>query len=144
MKTVFFKNCFNFLIIGKNGQFLLTLSSGNSNVTLFGYNGWRFYRYEIQPAHPAFLEHGATAYSFTFKSRVFCAIASANRLLNDVEENLFEAEFEKDNSKFNIITKALSTIHSVNQSLTNLSNTLDSLSKSVVMLNGTNKIKGIK
>ena len=131
------------LIVGENGQFLLTLSSGDSNITVFGYNGWRFYRYEIQPAHPAFLQRGATAYSFTFQSRVFYAIASTSRSLNDVEENLFEAEFKKDNSEFSVITKALSTIHNVNQSLTNLSNALHSLSKSIVMLNGTNEIKGI-
>ena len=142
MRSLFRARLRVFTVAGDDGRFLLTLSSGNSNVTIFLYDGWRFYRHDLLPSNSAFLEHGSFTYSVNIDHKALFAIASKSKSSAGVK-NFFEAEFEREDSRFLMVNKSLSAIHNINASLTNLSNVLGFLSKKIVLLNGTNEITGI-
>ena len=82
-------------------------------------------------------------YSFDVGNKTLFAIASRNISSITYSKNVFQVEFEKEFPRFMIINMTSAAINNVNESLRNLSSALNSLSKTMVLLNGTNKITGM-
>ena len=138
--------------IGINGQFLLTLSSGsNSNITIFGYDGWRFYLYDQQPQFPAFVLLPYNTYSFNVNGRTMYIIESrgVEQSNQTVSQNLFEVEFVKAFPRFTLMNETLSKVRQMNRTLDNLMKRTEDLKDEfianqhrMVLLNGTNNVTG--
>ena len=141
-----------FSSIGNNGQFLLTLSSGaNNNITIFGYDGWRFYRYDQQPQFPAFVLLPYDTYSFNVNGRALYLIESrvVEQFNQSISQNLFEVEFVKAFPRFTLMNETLSKVSQINRTLDNLMKRTEDLNDTfnankhrMVLLNGTNNITG--
>ena len=141
-----------FFSIGNSGQFLLTLSSGaNNNITIFGYDGWRFYRYDQQPQFPAFVLLPYDTYSFNVNGRILYLIESrgVEQSNQSISQNLFEVEFFKAFPRFTLMKETLSKVSQMNRTLDNLMKRTEDLNDAVtanrhrmVLLNGTNNVTG--
>lgn len=141
-----------FSSIGSDGQFLLTLSSGsNNNITIFGYDGWRFYRYDQQPQFPAFVLLPYDTYTFNVNGRTMYLIESrgVEQSNRSNSQNLFEVDFVKAFPRFTLMNETLSKVSQMNRTLDNLVKRIEDLNDNftankhrMVFLNGTNNVTG--
>lgn len=130
---------------------MLVLSSIiNKNVTIYAYNGWRFYLDKTRPESSSLFDDLSVSYSFNMENETILLV-DYKGTDNDSRQlgNIHKVEFEKSFPRYKLLSDTLVKIDSMNQTLKNLTKRIDAVNMTyqqhkdnMVTLDGNETISG--
>ena len=140
-------------LTGEDGEFILTMTDMNGNVTFYSYDGWRFYLTKKQPTDGIFNNAVTTSFihiNTKSESQTLLAIQPDDTVAPDVN-NVYSLQFKQVFPNFDLLESTLQTVQEMNHTIyhdllprSNSFNTSFNLAKdNIVFLEDVIKLTGI-